>query len=159
MKPALHAAFEPGWRWAAPTALVLCGLLAGCGDQTRGSSTPAAMESPNSRGQDSTLGTTTATPAAADTPAGGSAGHRGISPVPDASSGGPAGGSGSAPGAVGAAPSRPAPEATSTPEPGSGAPTGGFTARPGLPAEATGRMGSQGSTNSTPSSSTGNASR
>lgn len=146
-------AAQPG-RMKFWVLLVLLGLSA-CGDSTRGSSTPAAMEAPRGTGSS---GVSTATPAAADTPAGGSSGHQGMPPVPDSSGGPPSGGAASA--GVGSAPSRPAPGATtSTPEPGSAAQGGGFTAQPGLPARQTGQAQTQGSTNSTPSSSTGNASR
>lgn len=156
--PAPHGAPRSPTGWHALSAgAVLALLLMACGDNTRGSSTPAAMEPPRGSGTGETE-PRTVTPAAADTPAGGSAGHRGITPVPDAS-GGPPGGSGTGQGAAGAAPSRPHPGATSTPQPGATPSARDFTQRPGLPAEALGRSSTQGSTNSTPNSSTGNASR
>lgn len=117
--------------------------LAACGDKTRSSASPAGAP---------------VTPAAGDTPAGGSSGNRGMPPVPD-SSAGPSMGASSPGAAVGAAPSRPTAGTTFAPEPGSAEQGEGFAVKSGVSAQDTGRTDTQGSANSTPHSSTGNASR
>jgi hypothetical protein len=151
--------------WAGLTACVAAAtfLLTGCGEGPRGSATPTAMEQP--QGSQSS-GREVVTPAAPDSPPGGSSGSRGMSAVPDSSGGPSSGGAGSTSGDA----SRTTDAAQARGEtggptvPGSARAAGGNTSNPitygGTSArEAAGAAGSSGSTNSTPSSSTGNMSR
>ena len=139
-------------------AVVLILGLGACGDRNApatGNSPPSAG-SPSSSGQaGNSGGTIAATPAAPDSPGGGSTGFKGVAPLPD-TSGGPSSG----PRPAGAGPN----SAVSGPlsaEKGTIRGTGnGTSTNGGLPASALGNAaGLGGSTNSTPNSSTGNAAR
>ncbi|MDB5966122.1 MAG: hypothetical protein JWQ72_2622 [Polaromonas sp.] len=144
-----------------PNALVLAvvlavSLLGACrdsADRDPGRSPPAAgSDNPSRPATGSADSTVMRTPAAPDSPGGGSTGFKGVTPLPD-SSGGPTSG----PRPAGAGPN----SAVSGPVSGPGAGQGGSgaTTNGGTTAGALANSAGNGNTNSTPNSSAGNAAR